>query len=127
MGVTVPARISRWIAQAKIGRQIDYFGARRTSEQILDDLLRRAVRQRAEGNVKAELSPICVFDRTQRRQCKGSKLREYLRHRLADAAFGSQQHDLCIRMTQKQAHEFRAGIARCAEYADFRLSGTACC
>jgi hypothetical protein len=65
MGVTVPACIGCGIAQAKISRQVDHLRARCASEQILDHLLRRGVRQRAERNVEAELRPIGVLDRTQ--------------------------------------------------------------
>src|SRR5262249_17552691 len=85
------------------------------------------MRQRAESDIEAELVPIGVLDRAQRRQRERSKLREHLGHRLADAAFRHEHHDLCVRMAQKQAQEFRAGVTGCAEYADVRLRGTACC
>src|SRR5262249_14291457 len=101
MGVTVPARISCGIAQAKISRQVDDLGARRVREQILDHLLRRTVWKRTECKVETELLPDGVLDRTQCRQRKGSKLREHLRHALAGAAFGRQQHDLRVRVAQK--------------------------
>ena len=101
MLVAVPARIGRGIGEPEIGRQVDDLGLRRARHQILDDLLRRAVRQRAEDEIEPERLPIGVLDRGQRRQRIGRELREHVRHGLAGAAIGREQHDLDMRMAQQ--------------------------
>ena len=82
MRVAVPARIGGGIGEAEIGRQIDHLGCRRARQQILDDLLRRAVRQRAEDEIEPERLPIGVLDRREYRQRIGRELRKHVRHRL---------------------------------------------
>ena len=121
--VAVPALVRRRIGKAEIGRQINDLGRRRALEQIRDDFLRRAVRQRAENQIEPRAPP----SRRRRarvscRQVERRELRKHLGHRLAGAAVGGQQSDLHMRMAQQQPHQFRAGIAGSAEHADFRLA-----
>ena len=119
MCMTVPARISVRIGEAKIGREVDDFYGRRLCQQILDHRLRGAMRQRAEHEIKAECRPVDAVERDQRRQGKRRELREHVRHWLARPAIGREQRDVDARMPEKQPHQFRAGITRRAEDADF--------
>ena len=123
MLVAVPFRVGRGIRQAKVGRQIDHLGRWRLRQQILDDLLRRRVRQGAERNVQRGASPVDAIDRDKLRQRKRRELRKHIAHRLAGAALGGQQHDLGARVAQQHAHQLAPGIARGPQHADLRFCG----
>ena len=77
------------------------------------------MRQRAENEIKPERRPVDAVERDQRRQHIGRELRKHVGHRLAGAAIGGEQRDVDARMPQQQPHQFRAGVARRAEDADF--------
>jgi hypothetical protein len=120
VGVAVPARIGVG-RKPEVRRQIDDARLGRARQQILDDLLRRAVRQRTERDVERGGGPIKAVDRLQRRQDVRRELRKHRRHLLTGAAVGREQRDLGMRMSQQQAHQLRPGIAGGAEHADFCL------
>ncbi len=122
MLVAVPARIGGGIGEAEIGREVDDFGLRRPRHQILDDLLRRAVRQRAEREIEPERLPIGVLDRGQRRQRIGRELRKDVGHGLAGAAIGRQQHDLDARMANAGAAPIPRRYSRRRRARRFLLS-----
>ena len=113
VGVAVPARISRRIGETEVGRKIDDLGRRRLRQQILDHLLRRAVRQRAERKIEPERCPVVAIERRQASaRSYGRELRKHVRHRLAGAAIGGEQHDLRARMAQTAAAPVRHRYSR---------------
>ncbi len=116
----IPARIRRRIGKSEIGRQIDHLESRHPPQQIRDDLLRRAVRQRAEDEIEAERRPVDVIERRQHWQRVRRELRKHVGHRLAGAAIRGEQHNVGARMGDEEPHQFRTGIAGGADDADLR-------
>src|SRR6185437_8797299 len=123
MLVAVPFGISRRIRQPEVGRQVDDLGRWRGREQVLDHLLRRRMRQRAEGDVEPRPDPVEAVQRHKRRQFERRELREHVAHLLAGRTFGGEQRDLDLGMAQQQPHQFGAGVAGGAEDADLCLAG----
>jgi hypothetical protein len=112
MLVAIPFRIGRGVRQTKVCRQIDNFGRWRFRHQILDNLLRRRVRQGTKRNVQCGASPVDAIDRDKLRQRKGRELRKHVPHGLAGAALGSEQHNFGARVTQQHAHQLAPRVAR---------------
>jgi hypothetical protein len=77
------------------------------------------VRQCAECEIEPCLLPVSALYRGEHRQVVRRKLREYVGHGLAGAAIGREQDDLDARMPDQQPQQFRPGIARGTEDADF--------
>ncbi len=121
MLMTIPARVSRRIGEAKIGGEIGDLGPRGGGEEFLDHLLGGPVRQPAEGEVESGARPVDIVYRDELGQRAMRELREYCADLLPGLAIGGEQRDLDPRMGDEQPQQLRAGIARSAEHADLCL------
>src|SRR5262249_45253234 len=88
---------------------------------ILDDLLRRRVRERAEHEIERLACPVDRLERAQVGQRERRELRKHVAHLLAGAPVRRQRRNRHTRMPQEEPNAFGPGVAGGAEDADFRL------
>jgi hypothetical protein len=108
-----PLGVAGDVGQPEIVRQVDHLQIPR---QLGDDLLGRAMGQRAEHHVDA--GPIRFVDLDQRRQLQMAEMGKHLGQGLAGLAVGGEQADLHLRMAGQQAHQFRARVAARSQDSD---------
>ena len=114
MGGAVPFFISRRVAEAEIGAQIDNLHRFR---QVAHKRLAQPMGQRRED--KVDRGKVDRLDRGQRGKGEVAQMRKDRSHLHPGLAVGGKGRDLHPRMGRDQADEFGAGIARSAQNRDF--------
>ena len=108
-----PLGIAGDVGQPEIVRQVNHL---QFPGQLGDDLLGRAMGQRAEHHIDAR--PVRLIDLDQRRQLQMAEMGKHLRQGLAGLAVGGQQTDLHLRMAGQQAHQLSARVAARSQDSD---------